>query len=193
MMSELFQKRESSLRGNWISRRDQINKDKNLDIEHSLLLSANTNRVAKNEIEVIENYKQIINRTTSPLDIKLAAILNLAAYLVIDRGRRDEALKYLDDYTHHFDKNARKGSFERKQYATFTKMWASYYWANGTKQQKDKAIDILLEYAKLGFDYNNDTDLELSGILLQYSSISIISDWLDLKEKNKYNEVSDSD
>ncbi|KAA6329522.1 hypothetical protein EZS27_021681, partial [termite gut metagenome] len=42
-------------------------------------------------------------------------------------------------------------------------------------------------------DYNNDTDLELSGILLQYSSISIISDWLDLKEKNKYNEVSDSD
>ncbi|MDR3219576.1 MAG: NACHT domain-containing protein [Dysgonamonadaceae bacterium] len=193
MMSEYFQKRDHIFKGNCVSRRDQINKDKNLDIEHSLLLSANTNRVAKNEIEVIDNYKQIINRATSSLEVKLAAILNLAAYLVVDRGKKEDALKYLDDYSHYFDKNAKKGSSERKQYATFTKMWASYYWANGTKQQKEKAIDILFEYAKFGFDYNNDTDLELSGILLQYNSISVISDWLDLKEKSKYDEISDNE
>lgn len=193
MMNDYFQKRPPSFKGNCISRRDQINKDKDKDVEYSLLLSANANRLAKNEIEVIENYKQIINRTTSPLNVKREAILNLASYLVIDRGKKDEALKYLDDYKHFFDKNARKGSTERKEYALFSKMWASYYWGGGSKSQKNRAIEILLDYAKMGFNYNNDIDLELSGMLLQYRSMYIIADWSDLKEKRSYNEISESE
>jgi len=193
MMNDYFQKRDKNFKGNCVSRRDQVNKDRSLDIEHSLLFSANANRLAKHEIEVIENYKQIINRATSPLDIKLPAILNLASYLIVDKGKRDAALKYFDDYSHLFDKNALKGSNNRRLYATFTKMWATYNWANGTKVQKEKAIDILFEYAKIGFNYNDDIDLELAGMLLQYSSITVISDWMELKGKNEYGELSYSE
>lgn len=143
----------------------------------------------KNEIEVIDSYKQIINRATSPLEVKLTAILNLAAYLV-DRGKKEDALKYLDDYSFHFNKNAQKGSKEKLHYATFTKMWATYYWANGTREQKQKAIAILLAYASSGFNFNENIDLEIAGMLLQYRSIIVVSDWQDLKEKRNYNEIS---
>ncbi len=89
IMSDYFEKRQSAFKGNCVSRRNQVNRDKTLDVEHSLLLTANANRLAKNEIEVIDSYKQIINRATSTLEIKLPAILNLAAYLV-DRGRKEQ-------------------------------------------------------------------------------------------------------
>jgi len=192
IMHDYFQRRSDVFKGNCISRRDQVNKDRNLDIDQSLLLNANANRISKNEQEVIDNYKQIINRTTSSSGIRLQAVLNLAAYLV-DRGNRELALKYLDEYSQYFDKNSLKGSKERIIYANFSKMWANYYWANGTKEQKEKAIKILLDYAANGFNYLDDSDLELSGILLTYRSIQIINDWQDLKEKRNYNEISQTD
>ena len=189
IMTDYFEKRPSVFKGNCVSRRNQVNRDKTLDVEHSLLLTANANRLAKNEIEVIDSYKQIINRASSPIEVKLPAILNLAAYLV-DRGKKELALKYLDDYSYHFNKNAAKGSNEKLYYATFTKMWATYYWANGTREQKEKAIASLLAYASSGFNFNEDIDLEIAGMLLQYRSIIVISDWQDLKEKGNYNEIA---
>lgn len=192
IMTDYFEKRPSVFKGNCVSRRNQVNRDKTLDVEHSLLLTANANRLAKNEIEVIDSYKQIINRATSPLEVKLPAILNLAAYLV-DRGKKELALKFLDDYSYHFNKDAAKGSNEKLYYATFTKMWATYYWANGTREQKEKAIASLLAYASSGFNFNEDIDIEISGMLLQYRSILVISDWQDLKEKSNYNEITISE
>ena len=190
IMSDYYEKRPyMPQRKIWEQRRNQVNRDRSLDVEHSLLLAANANRLAKNEIEVIDSYKQIINRASSPIVVKLPAILNLAAYLV-DRGRKELALKYLDDYSYHFNKNASKGSNEKSYYATFTKMWATYYWANGTREQKEKAIASLLAYAAFGFNFNEDINLEISGMLLQYRSILVISDWQDLKEKRNYNEIT---
>lgn len=191
-MTDYFEKRPSVFKGNCVSRRNQVNRDKTLDVEHSLLLTANANRLVKNENEVIDSYKQIINRASSPIEVKLPAILNLAAYLV-DRGKKELALKYLDDYSYHFNKNAAKGSNEKSYYATFTKMWATYYYANGTREQKEKAIAILLDYASSGFNFNEDIDLEIAGMLLQYRSIVVISDWQDLKEKRNYNEIGISE
>lgn len=193
IMSDYYEKRlYIPQRKIWEQRRNQVNRDRSLDVEHSLLLAANANRLAKNEIEVIDNYKQIINRASSPIEVKLPAILNLAAYLV-DRGKKELALKYLDDYSYHFNKNATKGSNEKLFYATFTKMWATYFWANGTREQKEKAITSLLTYASSGLNFNEDIDLEISGMLLQYRSILVISDWQDLKEKRNYNEINISE
>ncbi|NMC98130.1 MAG: hypothetical protein GYA62_00215 [Bacteroidales bacterium] len=187
IMSDYYEKRSINQRKIWEQRRNQVNKDRSLDVERSLLLSANASRLAKNEIEVVDNYKQILNRTTCPIEIKLHAILNLSAYLV-DRGKKDIALKYLDDYSFHFS-NVQRGSKEKLYYATYTKMWATYNWANGTREQKEKAITILLAYASTGFNYNEDIDLEIAGMLLQYRSILVISDWQDLKERRSYNEI----
>jgi GTPase SAR1 family protein len=192
IMSNYFEKRPSAFKRHCGNRRNQVNKDKNTDIEHSLLLTANANRLAKNEIEVTDSYKQIINRATSPLEVKLPAILNLAAYLV-DRGKKETALKHLDDCSYHFNKNVHKGSKEKRYYAAFTKMRSTYYWANGTRPQKEKAIDSLLAYASSGYNYNEDIDLEISGMLLQYRSILIISDWQHLHERKNYNEISIAD
>jgi GTPase SAR1 family protein len=189
IMTDYFEKRNSTFKRNCVSRRNQVNRDKTLDVEHSLLLSANANRLAKNEIEAVDSFKQIINRTTSPIEVKLDAILNLASYLVIDRGKKELALKYLDDYSYHFNKNAPRGSIEKLCYAKFTKMWATYYWGNGTREQKVKAIDSLLAYASSGFNYSEDIDIEIAGMLLQYRSILIVSEWQDLKEKRNYNEI----
>jgi hypothetical protein len=193
IMSDYYEKRPFiPQRKIWEQRRNQVNRDRSLDVEHSLLLAANANRLAKNEIEVIDSYKQIINRASSPIEVKLQAILNLAAYLV-DRGKKELALKYLDDYSYHFNKNAAKGTNEKLYYATFTKMWATYYWANGTREQKEKAIASLLAYASSGFNFSEDIDLEIAGMLLQYRSIIVISDWQDLKEKRSYNEIGISE
>ena len=72
-------------------------------------------------------------------------------------------------------------------------MWAIYHWANSTKELKERAVEILLAFASSGFDYMNDIEIELSGLLLQYRSILIISDWQELKEKKNYNEISHGD
>jgi hypothetical protein len=190
IMSNYFIERSDSFKGNCLTRRAQVNRDKTLDVERSLLLTANANRLAKNEIEAIDSFKQIINRTTSPVDVKIEALLNLASYLVLDKGKRDSALKILEDHRHHFNKDVKKGSKERSCYAKFTKMYATYFWGNGTRDQKQKAINELLEYASLIFDFNDDLDLEIAGMLLQYKSILVINDWQELKERLRYNEVS---
>jgi hypothetical protein len=72
-------------------------------------------------------------------------------------------------------------------------MRATYFWANGSREQKDRAVESLLSYASSGFNFNTDIDLEISGMLLQYRSILVISDWQDLKEKGNYNEIMGSE
>lgn len=188
MMNDYFQKRDRIFKGNCTLRREQINKDHRLDVEHSLLLSADSNRFTKNEIEVIDNYKQILNRTTSPIDVKTSAILNLASYLIL-KGKRFEALKCFEDYHHLFNSIPSKNT-DRSRYAMYTKMWATYSWANDDETEREKALEILLEYARTGFNYKRDYDLELAGMLLQYSSILAISSWQDLKIRRENNEIS---
>jgi len=192
IMQESFTKRESGFKGSCISRRDQINKDKKLDVEHSLLLTANANRLSKNEVEVIDSYKQILNRSTSPIKIKLEAILNLAAYLV-DRGKKELALENFNDNAHFFNLIKRKNNIERENIALFYKMWATYNWSGNSKKHKEKAVKILLDYSSLqGYNYNLNIDLELSGMLLLYRSSFIIDEWQDLKEKKDYGEISEN-
>lgn len=188
MMNDYYQKRDSTFKRSCISRREQINKDRKLDVEHSLLLSADSNRDTKNEIEVIDSYKQILNRTTSPIDVKLAAILNLTSYLSLDKGRRNEALKCFEDYNHLFSSIPSKNT-DRQIYAQYTKMWATYCWSSGGNNRA-KAVEILVKYAKTGFNYEKNYDLELAGMLLQYNSINVINEWQNLREKRESNEIS---
>lgn len=187
MMNDYYQKRDSIFKRNCTSRREQINKDRKLDVEHSLLLSADSNRDTKNEIEVIDSYKQILNRTTSPIDVKMSAILNLASYLAL-KGKRDDALKCFEEYNHLFSSIPPKNT-DRDKYAMYTKMWASYSWASDEGNRKS-AVEILLNYARTGFNYSKNYDLELAGMLLQYNSIIAISDWQDLRIKRENDEIS---
>ena len=188
MMNDYYQKRDSSFKSICNQRRDQVNKDRTLDIEHSLLLTADSKRDTKNEIEVVDTYKQILNRTTAPIDVKMTAILNLTSYLTLNQGKRDEAKKCFEDYNHLFNSIPPKNT-DRDKYALYTKMWATYTWSSGG-DDRQKAVEILLNYAKTGFNYSKNYDLELAGMLLQYRSIIAISEWQELRNKRDNDEIS---
>jgi GTPase SAR1 family protein len=192
-MQIYFEKMPSQFKRNAINRRNQVNKDRNKDIDYSLLNSANANRLIKNEAEVIDSYKQILNRPTASIDIKLQAGLNLCAYLINERGRRLEALEILNSISHQFLAPSNADKQQKMLHGQFTKMWATYNWANGNEGQKSKAVDILGKYVAGGVNYNDDLDLELAGMLLQFRSILLINDWQNLKNMFKYKEISRTD
>lgn len=192
MVAQLTSK-ESSVVGGYKGRLLQINKDKNADIEESLLLNANSSRLAKSEIEAVESYKQLINRSSCPNSIKVQAVLNLTSYLVIDKGKRSDALDYFEKYSHLFicvDKNNREG---RNIYAQYILQWASTLWGNGTEEDKHKSIAILSDYYKGGTDYSESQDLKIASTLLMYRSILLISEWRQLKDQIYFKEVSYTD
>lgn len=178
IMSNYYQGRKDSFKRGCVSRLNQINRDKSLDNEQALLQNAKASQLSKNEEEVINNYRQILNRTTSPEDIKVQAILSLASYLV-DRGNKRKALDLLDEFRHVFANN----SF-------YNKMHATYYWGNGTDEQKYKAIKILLDFTSRGIDLTKSINLEISGQLLTYRCIMVINDWLELNTQNRYKEIA---
>ena len=124
---------------------------------------------------------------TSPGDVKMGAILNLTSYLAL-KGKREDALKCFEDYNHLFSNIPSKGT-ERGRYALYIKMWASYSWASDEDNRR-KAVEILLNYARSGFNYSENYDLELAGMLLQYNSIIAISDWQELRIRRDNDEIS---
>jgi GTPase SAR1 family protein len=180
-MNDYFLVRDERFRGNCKQRVLQISRDKKLDNENALLQNADSNRWTKNEEEVISSYRSILNRASSPVPIKLQAILNLSAYLVIDRGKVESAIAALKEYYHLF-------TYEPK----YIKMYSTYHWTLGTDESRIEAINLLLEYCTQNKDLYKDVNLEIYGLLLTYRSIYNISRKDELKESIKYREISQS-
>ena len=178
-MGDYFLKRDDNFIKICKQRLNQVSKDKKLDNEQALLQSADTNRLTKNEEEVISSYRYILNRATAPPEIKLQAALNLSAYLFIDRGKKENAVKVLDETFHLFSGNGK-----------FIKMLAAYYWSLGSNSSKEKSIKVLKEFYAKNTILNIDTNLELLGLLITYRSIFAITQKDELKESYKYNELS---
>lgn len=189
VMNKHFAQRDDAFMGNCNVRCAQVNKDKNADIEHSLLISANTNRLVRSEIEVVESYKQILNRPTSPLEVKANAVYNLANYLLIDRGKRPDALGIFDKYSHFFT-GITYGKGNRNLYGNYALRWATTYWANGNNQEKQKAISILSDYYKGRVNYHLNQDIEIASTLLMYRSLMVLRAWRELKDENQFSDIS---
>jgi hypothetical protein len=178
-MGDYFQKREENFISVCKQRIIQVSKDKKLDNEQALLQNADTNRLTKNEEEVISSYRFILNRTTAPQEIKLQAALNLSSYLFTDRGKKESAVKLLDENYHLFRTDGK-----------FIKMFATYNWALAAKSNKEKTIKMLLEFFAKNSNLNIDTNLELLGLLITYRSIYAITGKDELKESFKYDEIT---
>lgn len=189
MMNKHFATRDANFIKNCNNRSSQVNKDKKADIEQSLLDNANANRLVKSEIETVDSYKQLLNRSTCPLKLKMVAVFNLANYLMADRGKRNEALEVFDKYSHLYT-GLVSGSDKRNLYALYSLRWATMCWANGNDAQKQKAIIILSDYYKGKVNFAVKEDIEISSTLLMYSSINLVKDWRDLKSKIDFNEIS---
>lgn len=178
-MSDYFLKRNDIFIKLCKQRLSQVSKDKKLDNEQALLQNADTNRLTKNEEEVVSSYRFILNRATAPQQIKLQAALNLSSYLFTDRGKKESAVKVLDE-NHHLFLNDGK----------FIKMFATYNWALGSSSSKDRAIKLLLEFYSKNSNLKIDVNLELLGLLITYRSIGAITEKDELKESLKYNEIT---
>ncbi len=178
-MNDYFLKRDEGFIKICKQRLLQVSKDKKLDNEVALLQNADTNRLTKNEEEVISSYRFILNRTTSPLAIKLQATLNLSSYLFTDRGKKESAIRLLEENHHLFFREGK-----------FIKMYATYNWALGSNSSKEKAINLLLDFCASNSSLHVDINLELLGLLITYRSIHAITTKDELKESLKYGEIT---
>lgn len=181
-MNDFFIKKDENFKKICKQRLNQVSRDKKLDNEQALLQNADTNRLTKNEEEVISSYRAILNRTSSPIQIKLQAALNLSSYLFIDRGKKELAVQVLEEYSHLFSKDGK-----------YIKMLATYNWALNSINYREKAIRHLLDYCTINSNLSIDINLELFGLLLTYRSIKVINEKDELKESFKYNEISQSE
>lgn len=182
IMADYFEKRSDSFKGGVTSRLKHVTKNKKLDNEHALLENANASRYSKSEEEVISLYRQILHRGSSPYSIKLQALLNLTDYLVNSRGKRDMAIKVFKDFDHLFSSDP-----------VYAKTYATYCWAD---DQKEDAIRILYDlFARKNkfFDHNVNLWLDLLGLLLTYRCIYAIQQKEELKERDRFSEVSRSE
>ena len=180
IMSDYFEKRDRDFKLECGDRLTIVGKDIKLDNEQALLVNANSGRLSKDEEDVVLSYRNIISRSTSPEEIKLQAILNLAAYLFNDRGKKEQTIKLFEDYLHIYNENG-----------SFIKMYAVYSWA--TIEQRQKAVSILLDYLAKTVGHKNDINLELLGLLTTCRSILTISQRDELKGRLLYKEISNSE
>lgn len=181
IMLDYFNKADPLLRGNINSRIQQVTRDKKLDNEHALLENANAARYVKSEEEVISQFRQILNRASSPFDVKLSAILNLTDYLFNQRGKQEQTMSLIDDFKHIF-----------YTAPLFARMHANFAWSTGNKNE---AIQVLAEFVHSRqineCDYN--LALELKGLFLTFSSIDGIEQKEELKTRKRFNEISSAD
>lgn len=169
--------------GNITNRYNLINSDENTSTEDALLASADAARMVENEAEVENRYRYILNRDKTPFQIKRTALLNYVKYLVTIRGKHYQAIKLFDDYNHIFSKD-----FD------YTINFAPTCWAEGSHENKIKAIQILLNFLslgpkKLGFEKY----LEVLGMLTTYKAILVVNDRDELKTLLRTGEINDGE
>jgi len=181
IMTTYFGSWSSGVRANIVQRISQVTRDKKLDNDHALLESANSARFSKSEEETVSQYRQILNRTSSPLEVKLTALLNLADYLFNHRGKKEDAIELIAEHHHFF-----------KTDPSLAKVYANYLWSCS---RKDEAISALSELfsRKPGFTGGEQQRIELTGLHVTYASITAIEKKDDLKSARRYGEIGEEE
>ena len=115
--------------GSVLARLRKVTGRTDIDTDRALLDNANRARHSREEIEVVDLYREILNRESSPDDIRLSALMNLSEYLFNLRDRKDQAIMMLERFQGKYGSSA-----------SYTKVLANYYWS--TDRRRD-AINIL--------------------------------------------------
>ena len=175
----IMQKEHNSAPLNWKSmtnhRLNQVTRDKELDTEQALLRNADGARYAgRPQKEVSDLYRQILNRSSSPANVKSRAILNLAAYLFNSRGDKEGAIGVFEEYWERF-----------RQDLLVAKMYAHYCWSVG---KREKAIEVLMNILQ---HRTREPAFELSGLCLTFQSILLIERKEDLKARRRVRDISE--
>ena len=178
IMSSAFDREPRDRRGAVVQRLNMVTNRKDIDTERALLENANRTRQSREEIEVVDGYRQILKRKSSPDVIRLRALLNLAEYLFNNRDRKENAVAELEKYREWF-----------REDASFNKIFANYYWAVGRRQD---AIGVLREYLRgRRGDWPTGTSMEFEflGLALMYESVTLGRRAEELDAERRFAEI----
>lgn len=178
-MKVYYQNKGAEYDGNITNRFNLINTEKGSPTEIALLENADASRLIESESEVENKYRYILNREKTPYEIKRTALLNFAQYLISHKGKLQKALKLYQDYFQLF----RKDSIYIENYSTAA-------WIESSSESKYLAIQIIQDYFTTKPKLNQETYLELLGMLTTYKSIVVVSERDDLKGKLRFREIT---
>lgn len=124
IMINSFKEREQIFKDSVENKLYYVGKSKELDMDSSLLITADTYRSSRDETEVESAYRQILNRSPHNKDVQLKALLNLTEYWFNYRGNKEKAISIFEEFQNKFDNEF-----------LFVKMLSNYYWSNGRKRE----------------------------------------------------------
>ena len=178
MLDEL-DKAPSSWRGAINRRLLQVTRDKKLDTEQALLENANAARYSRTEREVVDLYRQILNRDSGS-EIHSQAILNLTDHLFNYCSKKDAAIDVFKNYEHKFINDP-----------SVMKMYANYCWAEKKRREAVRILMILLTSRDIVWKSGVD-ELEILGLCLTYKSITEIEQKDQVKIARDMREISET-
>jgi hypothetical protein len=179
LMKKYYENKGAEYEGNITNRFQLISSDKSTDTEWALLENADASRIVSSE-EVIENkYRYILNREQCPENVKIKAIINFSSYLVTHKNKTEKAIKLYGDYYHQFDRNHH-----------YIKHYSRYCWAEGSDENRVKSIEILQNFLLSKTKIDTEDYLEILGLLMIYSTVTLVREREDLKENLRYGDLT---
>lgn len=180
LMRAYYEKKGKEYDGDITNRYNLIKSGEKLETEYALLKIADSKRLESSESEVENQYRRIIKRENAKLDVRLKALFNYANYLFSQKGRVDKAIKLFSDYWHWFKFNP-----------DFIINNSKFHWAEGSNQLRYKAIDILENYIASKPKISEEVYFEILGTQMTYSTILLISERNDIKDKKRFKEIKE--
>jgi hypothetical protein len=181
LMQLYYQNKGSEYDGNITNRFNLINTEKGAPTEIALLENADASRLIETETEVENKYRYILNRDKTPYNIKRAALLSFAKYLITQKDKIQKALKLYQDYFQIFRRDP-----------IYIENYASSAWIENTSSTKYLAIQIIQDFFTTKPKLDQETYLELLGMLTTYKTIVLVSERDEIKNQLKFNEITKS-
>lgn len=180
LMRSYYEKKGKEYDGDITNRYNLIKSGEKLETDYALLKIADSKRLEASETEVENQYRRIIKRESAKYEVRLKALFNYANYLFSQKGQINKAIKLFSDYWHWF-----------KSDAEFNLNNAKFHWAEGSSIFRYKAIDILENYLTTKPRIPEETYLEILGTQMTYSSIILVSERNELKDRRRFKEISE--
>lgn len=180
LMRSYYENKGKEYDGDITNRYNLIKSGEKLETDYALLKIADSKRLEASETDVENQYRRIIKRENAKYEVRLKALFNYANYLFSQKGQVNKSIKLFSDYWHWF-----------KLDAEFTLNNSKFHWAEGSSIFRYKAIDILEHYLSTRPKISEETYLEILGTQMTYSSILLISERNELKDKRRFKEISE--
>lgn len=181
MMEHHYDNKDSSFNSDIPNRYNLISNSKAKDLDLAMLEVADSKRISSTEGEVSGAYRRIINRKQTSKEVRVSAFVNFSQYLVSFKQSIHKAVKLFRDYENKYD---------LKSEYQFVLLYSRYCWIAGDIANRNKSIKLLREFISKQPKLNENVYMEILCSLMNYTSLTIIGEREDLKNKYRSREIS---